>query len=204
MTPSSLEDDLAFMKGLADGAAGRGQQALFGKLYFSAGLIYGAQVVAQGADMAGAINLPFDNQWLAVPTNLVFLSYLAWEIWKNRRLGGGTMTSRGINAAFAAVGAANIAVVAILLVGAWRLQEPLVGVLIPCVIFALQGAAWFVAYLLRRRLWLLGVAMGWMGTAIAMAWHVGTHTVVILIGVGILLWMAVPGFVMMRLARRPA
>lgn len=204
MTPSSFEDDLAFMKGLADGEAGRGQQALFGKLYFAAGLIYGLQVVVQWADMTGAIDLPFANPLVALPTNVVFLSYLGWEIWKNRRLGGGTMTSRGINAAFAAVGAANIAVLIILLIGAWRLQEPLVGVLIPCVIFALQGAAWFVAYLLRKRLWLLGVAAGWMGTAIAMAWYVGTMTVVALIGVGILLWMAIPGFVMMRLARRAA
>jgi hypothetical protein len=29
-------------------------------------------------------------------------------------------------------------------------------------------------------------------------------TVVLLIGVGILLWMAIPGLVMMRLARAPA
>lgn len=204
MTPSSVQDDLAFMKSLTDGAVARRHQAQFGKIYFAAGVIYGFQVVVQWAAYAKLIVMPIDDGLFILAINFIFLSYLGWEMWNNRGLGQGTMTNRAINAAFAAIGAANLAVTLILFIGAWRLDNQMIGVLIPCVIFALQGAAWFVAYTLRRRAWLGVVAAGWMVTSIAMAFYVGSITFMLLIGLGILLWMAVPGFVMMRLASKAA
>jgi len=204
MNLSSVQDDLAFMKALTDGDVARRHQALFGRIYFAAGLIYGFQIVVQWMTYVDLVELPFSEGLFVLMINAAFIGYLVWEIWRNRGLGKGTMTNRAINACFSAVGTANLAVAIILFLGAWRLEEPMIGVLIPCVGFALQGAGWFVAYTLRRQAWHGVVALGWFVTAVAMAYYIGTMTCLLLIGLGILLWMAIPGFVMMRLASKAA
>lgn len=84
-----------------------------------------------------------------------------------------------------------------------RIALPLV-VFWPILIAGIVSAAWFVAYTLRRRAWLGVVAAGWMVTSITMAFYIGSVTFILLIGLGILLWMAVPGFVMLRLASKAA
>ena len=71
-----------------------------------------------------------------------------------------------------------------------------------CIVFALQGAGWLVAYTLRRRIWLLGVALGWFASAIVTAFLIGTETFVLACALSLLLFMALPGYVMMQLAKR--
>lgn len=205
MTPSSAQDDLAFLRALADGDVARRQQYVFGKIYFGAGLIYGAQVLASIVMNFGALAVPGGDLTLSLVANAIFLTWMVWELRKTRGLGAGTMTNRAINAAFGAVGAANLAVCLILVAGAVQLQNLLITVLIPCVIFALQGTAWFVAYLLRRRAWLGAVALGWTVCGVGMAISVH-HVFVFLafIAAGIAFCMALPGYVMMRLAKGDA
>jgi hypothetical protein len=203
MTPSSAQDDLAFLRALTDGDVARKHQAIFGRIYFGAGLIYGAQIVLSLLHNTHVLAFPGGDELLSLLANGIFLSWLGWEIWKNRGAGAGTLTNKAINAAFAAIGATNLVVCLILFVGAWRLGDPRIAILIPCMIFALQGAGWFVAYRLRRRIWLGLVAAGWTGTSIAMAFTVGDHIAFLsLIAFAIFAWMAVPGLVMMRLAAR--
>jgi len=203
MTPTSAQDDLAFLRALADGDVARRQQHVFGKIYFGAGLIYGAQVAASIVMNFGVLAVPGGDLTLSLVANVVFLSWMVWELRKTRGESAGTMTNRAINAAFGAVGAANLAVCLILVAGAVQLQNLLITVLIPCVIFALQGTAWFVAYLLRRRGWLGAVALGWTVCGVGMALSVN-HVLVFLgfIAAGIAFCMALPGYVMMRLAAR--
>lgn len=205
-TPSSVQDDLAFLRAITDSGVARRHQAIFGRIYFGAGVIYGVQIALSIATNAGLFKLPGGDFALSMAANGLFLVWMIWELWKNRGVGEGTMTNKAINAAFAAIGTANLAVCAILFVGAARLNEPMVSVMIPCVIFALQGAAWFVAYILRRRLWLGALAAGWMAVGIAMAMSLGdTLTFLSLIAVGVVFCMALPGYVMMRIAaRQPA
>lgn len=203
MTPSSAQDDLAFLRALTDGDVARKQQARFGRIYFTAGVAYGVQIVLSLLHNTGGLRIPGGDLLLSLAANGLFLSYLAWEMWTGRGLGAGTMTNKAINAAFAAVGAANVAVCLILAAGAWRLHNPAIAILMPPVIFALQGAAWFVAYILRRRSWLGLVAAGWAGTAIAMACNLDNTLVFLwLIAFAVFACMALPGFVMMRLAAR--
>jgi hypothetical protein len=73
--------------------------------------------------------------------------------------------------------------------------------LYPCAVFALQGAAWMVAWMLRRRGWLGVVALGWFASAIVLAQTIDTPLYPMIAGVALVLFMAVPGAVMMRPAQ---
>src|SRR6185295_15645511 len=97
--------------------------------------------------------------WLIVslgPT-VVFLILLTWILWDTRGMIQ-PRAQRAINAVFSAAGATNLVMLIIIGTYAVRSGRGEVWELYACVVFALQGAGWLVAYTLRRRLWLLGVA----------------------------------------------
>lgn len=203
MTHTSAQDDLAFLRGLTDADVPRKQQALFGRIYFGAGLVYGLQIALSLAHNTGALTIPGGDGALTLAANGAFLPWMCVEFWKHRRDGVGGVTNKAVNAAFAATGATNGALALILILGAWRLEEPRLALLISSVIFALQGTAWFVAYLLRRRAWLGCVAAGWAISSVAMAFFMNDLIVFLgIIAAAIALCMALPGYVMMRLAAR--
>jgi hypothetical protein len=56
--------------------------------------------------------------------------------------------------------------------------------------------------MLRRRAWLLAVALGWFASAILLGFLIGTTTFVLVAALALLGLMALPGLVMMRLAQR--
>jgi len=204
MTPSSAQDDLAFLRALTDSDVARRQQAIFGRVYFGAGLIYGAQIILSLLHNTHMLAFPGGDPALSIGSNAIFLPWMVWEIRRNRGAGAGSLTNKAINAAFAAIGAANLVVCLMLAAAAWRLGDPRITILIPAVIFALQGTGWFVAFQLRRRGWLALVAAGWTAAAIAMAFTIGDHIVYLsIIAAAIFGCMALPGFVMLRLSRRP-
>ncbi len=80
----------------------------------------------------------------------------------------------------------------------------LIWFLYPAVVCAIQGAVWYIAFMLRRRAWLGVVAFGWFATAIALGFLIGTPDYALVLGVALVLFMAVPGFVLIRLARAGA
>ncbi len=77
---------------------------------------------------------------------------------------------------FAAVGMSNLALVAVIGSVALREKSITTWLIYPCTVFVLQGAAWLMAYTLRRRAWLGLVALGWFVTALGMGWAVGSHS----------------------------
>ena len=81
---------------------------------------------------------------------------------------------------------------------ALREKSLTIWLLYPCAVFALQGAAWMVAWRLRRRLWLGVVALGWLLSAVALSSTIGSPLYPMVAGVALVLFMAVPGAVMMR------
>ena len=122
---------------------------------------------------------------------------------KAKGVGAGS-GSRALNAAFGGAGLANVALMAIFGVNAWRQQDLLVWMLYPCVVFALQGAAWYVAFMLRRKVWMLTVSLGCLSTAIVMGLVIGTPTFNLVAALACFAWLAVPGAIMARDARRAA
>jgi len=199
---TAAREDLAFLRGLFD--KGNGSSAL-GEAYFAAGLLYGAQMLLHGAQ---ALNWLPPNGLLmlaiAFGPTLVFIPILVWINWRHRRERPAA-AGRAILAVFGAVGAANLALVAAIGSVAWREHSLTTWLIYPCAVFILQGAAWLVAAVMRRRSWMLAVAAGWMAAGVAMAANVTSlGAYILLAGLGIWTCMALPGWTMMQISRRLA
>jgi hypothetical protein len=200
----SAQEDLAFLRALVD----RPDQtaSAWGAGYFAGGLIYGAQMLMHAAQFFGL--LPASGLGavaIGVGPTLVFLPALVWITWRRRGEAPPPAVGRAIGAVFGAVGAANIALIAIIGWAALRAHSLPIWLIYPATVFVLQGAAWLVAYCLRRRAWLGLVAAGWFAFALAMGLttdRIGLY--VLFCGLGIWTCMALPGWIMLRAPARAA
>lgn len=193
--------DLAFLKGLTQ--TGGRPQAMFGLIYGLSGLLYGLHTLTGWLHAIGVLDWgETANVWLAVGVNVAFLVLLAWGLWEGRKEASPGVVTRAINAAFAGVGLANMAMVIVFGWASYVMKDFMIWLLYVPVVFALQGAAWFIAFQLRRHLWLLVVALGWFLAAVLLGLLWRTDTWILVTALSLLLLMTVPGYVMMRLSRR--
>jgi hypothetical protein len=133
---------------------------------------------------------------------VVFLALFIWIARRNPDPAGGGATSRAVASVFSAVGLANFALIAIVASVAIRERSLTIWLIYPCVVLVMQGAAWLVAYMLRRRPWLGVVAAGWFATGLGMAAAIKDINLYILIGgIGFFAFMLAPGLFVMRQAR---
>jgi hypothetical protein len=197
----TARDDLAFMRALVGGSDD--WLITFGEAYFAAGVVYGAQILMNAGQVFGW--LPGQGLW-ALATGLgptvVYIAILVWILRRHRALRP-SATGRSLSAVFGSIGLANLALVAV--VGSVALREHSITtwLIYPCAVLVLQGAAWLVSYVVRRRGWLGLVAAGWIVAGVAMAQCVQSIGYYLLIaGLSFALCMALPGWVMIRLARR--
>lgn len=209
-TPSrTAEADLAFLRSIVEGG-GRPQLTL-GVAYLAGGLLYGLQCLFHVGQAAGVIRWPdIANLAFVLAITATFLAVLSWALFKDwrdgRRHGQGTTASRALNAGFSGAGIANAAVIVIFGVGAARDQDFAVWLYYPAVIFALQGAAWYMAWSLRKKGWMLAVALGGWLTAVALGVLVRQAEAYLAVcTLALFLLFALPGWIMVRDARaRPA
>ena len=94
-------------------------------------------------------------------------------------------------------------VIIIFAVGSWRDQDFAVWLYYPAVIFCLQSAAWFMAWSLKKKPWMLATSIGGWVTAVALGllvrepdWYLGVCTA------ALFLLFAGPGWIMFREARK--
>lgn len=204
MSPSadSARDDLAYLRALVD-TPGTFQRS-FGEAYFAAGLCYGVQMLLHAAQRPGW--LPPDGPvGLAIglgPT-VVFLILLTWIIRREQKSGRGLAgtAARAIAAVLGAVGVANMVLVFVIGLIAWRQQSLIIWLIYPCTVLTLQGAAWLVIYALMRRAWFALVAFAWFATAAAMATAAAFQSATAFVAIGgfsFIAFMLAPGWVMMR------
>lgn len=196
----SARDDLAYMRAIIE--AGNSRTAMAGgEAFVAGGLIYGAQCLVQWLGATGAMELS-KLGWLVsgFGPSVVFLAWLSWFSWRTRGLVQ-PRAQKAINAAFAAAGSANLVLVIVVGMLAARKESIEIWELYPCFVFAMQGAGWLIAFMLRKQLWLLAIALGWFAATLVLGWAIGTTTYILIAALSLLLLMALPGFVMMRLAR---
>lgn len=198
---TTAAEDLAFLKRLMspddDGAAQRG----FGAMYALWGMAFAIPLFVQWAGFMGWVALP-DWYWTVVAT-VVSVVLTILTIVLGRRDGPAVgVQAKAWSSVFAGVGIANLAVLIGLGLAANRLGDGRVLMLHAVVVFAFQGAAWYVVWALRRKAWLAVVSGGWFVLAAAMGATLPGPDFVLLAAVGLTLLMGVPGFVMMRTPRK--
>ena len=200
----SARADLDFMRGIVQPSPGT--FALTGEVYVAGGLLYGAQLLFHWGEIAGWLR-PAPPVTLAVVVGVttLFLAALAWSLYRHRGQGGGSTANKAVGVAFQTMGMTNLVIVGIVGLVAWRQQSWETWLIYGAVVYALQGAAWAVACTLMKRFWLGLVAAGWFATSLAMAAVTGdAATYVLISGLGLLLWMLIPGLVLVRQARAQA
>ena len=197
----NLGDDLAFLRALAEGG-GESQRGT-GAALLAGGLLYGLQCFVAGAHAYG---------WVAaeryVPIGVRgrhhggrFCSHCAGSrgaVARRRKAAWRRVRYRRHSPARAPQ---RLRCCACSRTVAVREESLTIWLLYPCAVFALQGAAWMVAWRLRRRTWLGVVALGWMLSAVALSSTIGSPAYPLVAGLALVLFMAVPGAVMMRPAK---
>lgn len=201
----SAEDDLAFMRSIIEGD-GRPKLTM-GICYLAGGLLYGLQCLFHVGQATGLIRWPGPvNLAFVVGISVAFLVILTWAIRKDQKEGvrgdRGPMASRALQAALTATGMANLAIILIFAVGAFRDGDFAVWLYYPAVVFLLQSAAWYVAWSLKKKGWMLATAAGGWLTAVALGLLV--REPILYLGVctvALFLLFALPGWIMFRDAR---
>ena len=183
------------------GVSGRGMLTM-GVAYFAGGILYGLQCLFHIAQMHGWILWPAGPSLaVIVGISVVFCGVLAWAVREDRRhkVARGPLATRTMNAAFTATGMVNLAVIIIFGIGSARDQDFAVWLYYPAIIFAAQAAAWFVAWSLKRRPWMLATAAGGWITAVTLGLLVRQSDVYLYVCTAALfLLFALPGWIMIR------
>lgn len=201
----AAQDDLAFLRTVAEGGGG-GMGLTGGALYAGAGLIYGLECLGHYGQVTGVFHMQLLGNLLlsALPT-LIFLIMMTVVIVIERKRPKGGVANRAVNAAFAGTGIANIALVLVFASAATRHHDFRYWLFHPAVVFVIQGAVWYVIFMLRKRLWMAVAATGWLVSGVALGMLVDRQDLYLLVAsLGLFAWMMVPGYVMMRQAMRQA
>ncbi|ESQ85897.1 hypothetical protein AEAC466_01580 [Asticcacaulis sp. AC466] len=197
----TFEADLAFMRSLVS-EGGRAEMS-GGIVFFWAGLFYGLQCLVQWANLVELIRLNALGQLSAaiLPT-VALLVLIGWVMWRDRKQGPKGVATRAMNAAFGSAGLANCFIVVVF--GYWAVNEKsfLIWALYPVVICAIQGAVWYTAYMIRKKIWLAGVSAGWFITTLVLGVLAKSPHYVLAIGIALIVLMSGAGLTMMKLAKK--
>lgn len=201
MTPDSetAHEDLAFLKALV--SEGPKAQVIAGRLFVVAGTVYGLQALAYAAQIVFALQWsPALNLFIGFAPLAVLVAYIAWLTWQGRK--GNTsqgVATRALSAGFQGAGLANLALCIVFGYVAMTQKNFMIWMLYPAVTAGVQGACWYIAYMIRRRLWLAGVCAGWFATAIALGFLIRNPAAYLfLLGIALFVLLVAPGYVMAR------
>lgn len=200
---SQAEKDLAFLREIAEGGAPKAAYTA-GVVYFASGVLYGIQCLFHIGQVLGLIRWP---GW-AVLAFVIFilvatLASMVWATLDDRRRGVKTIgQTKTMGAILNSSGLANLAFLVMFGVNAIRMENFAIWLFYPAVVFAVQGAAWFVAWQLRRRVWMLLTAIGGIVVSATLGLLVeqGFYYLCVCTAALFLLF-ALPGWIMIRDAR---
>jgi hypothetical protein len=197
--------DIAWMRRLAEEGAQTPMQGA--SILFGAGIIWGLGSLGHWAIVSRAVDVGHEAityVWLAAAA--VFAVLLVAVLTRLKRAGGvQTAANRAAGTAWSAVGWGIFALAVSMMVLGWRLGEDALMVgfaLIPSMIMVAYGSGWAVsaAMLRGRGMWLLVIAS--FAAAPALAALTGMAEQYLAYAAALFLLMALPGWRLMRAAKR--
>ncbi len=195
--------NLAFMRALV--TEGPKAQMSGGAAFLTAGICYGLQCLVQAGALVGWYPLgPIGNLTVAILPTVIFLAVLGVILWRDRKDGQKGVATRALNAAFGSAGLANLFMVFVFGYNAILEKDIFIWLFYPAVVCAFQGAVWYIAYMIRRKLWLAFVSAGWFLTTVALGLLIHSPYYVLVIGFALLFLMGGSGYTMMHLAKKQA
>jgi hypothetical protein len=197
-----LHKDLAFLRSLV--SEGPKAQGAAGIVFLTAGLAYGVDCLAYWAqtvfDWPQTALMAWTLILFPIVISVPVIIYVSWQSRKNGEQG---VATRALNAAYGSAGLANLAIAIVFGYVASTQKNMLIWLLYPVVICAFMGAVWYVAYMIRRRLWLIFVSAGWFLTTVALGLMIRqTQTYLLVLGIALIVLMGGSGWAMMTLDRR--
>lgn len=194
--------NLAFIRSLV--SEGGQVQRSAGIAFLAGGLSFGTQCILQWAEIIGWLPYGLLGLVIGVGPTIVFTVIVSWLAWKDRKSGQKGVATRSLNAAFSSAGLANLVMVAVFAYVAITEKSILLWMLYPIVICALQGAVWYIAYMIRRKAWLAFVSAGWFVTTLILGLLIKTSHYVLVLGIALFVLMGGAGYTLMRLAKKQA
>lgn len=202
--PNTDAADIAWMRTLA--AEGASKPMGGGGILMAAGLIYGLTSLAHWAVAAGVVDLEprsFSVIWMGA--TILFLSVLAVLIVMSSRRGGVTTAAdRATRAAWASVGWGIFALFSAVAVVSLQVREQSLIILsmAPSIIMVFYGLGWAVSAAMTRSKALAGLAAASFVAAPLLAVLIASPAQYLAYAACLFLLMALPGFLLMRAAKR--
>ncbi len=193
----TLLEDVAFLRALA--AGGALGTARLGAVLLTIGLVFGLVAIQYWVVEAGPVLVPSGVEaWLWLDGLIPFLLIIALIQRRFRGLEPGP-GSRALSAAFAGVGVAlGVAALTLGLAGHQLGISKLAPWAFPIVLFSLFGAAWGVAYAVRRSASYAAFAVVSFLTAALCGLMVSRPEEWLVLAAGLVLVAALPGALMLR------
>ena len=195
---SSLQDDIAFMRELAE--AGHAPPLVGGLMLVSAGTIFSLASVGHWAIATGLVSeSPWSYVWLWGGAMVVFM--VSIRLLKSRAAaqpGAHAPGNRAAAMAWAGVGWGIFTLAVCLNLVCWRAHSLAPLMMVPSIVMILYGLGWSVAAVVSRQKWIWLVAIGSYASAVLTAFYSASTDVYLIYAAAIALLIAIPGLVLMR------
>lgn len=193
----TAQEDLAFLRDLVESS--KDAPIPGGAIFLAGGLLYGGQTLFHWCQALGWFTPPVPvNLFISIAPTIAFLIILARSLDEQRKSNSSGIARRALDAGFSAAGSCNAVLALVFGWVAIQQKDLYIWLLYPIIVFALQGAAWQIAYQLQRRRWMGVISLGWFVAAIGLGLTLRTLTYGLIVTLSLFLLMALPGALMLR------
>ena len=201
---STLKDDLAFMRNLAED--GRSQPSQGGRFLVGAGAIYAIPCLVQWMGYKHLAGLdPQATSWSWLIATVIWIGVYGLLVASQKRRGvTHNQANRLFGAGWGAIGAAILVFSLANWVASVRLHSDVPFTTQASAVLAFYGAAWLVSAATLRKLWMLVTGLGSFIVALALAWLVTDVNLLLGFAAALVLLLVLPGLRLMQDEMRAA